>query len=247
MKRVTAATTMRAYEGSPWRVVEGQHVVSTRKLVDSDAEQQILEELIERGKPPVPRVEGIDGLHFLLFSSFRYPPLRHGSRFATRWEPSLWYGAEELRTAFAEVAFYRLVFLEGTRATLAPLMVELSAFQAKVRTRRAADLTHAADRLDDLRSKVSYAATQALGRELRAAGCEVVRYLSARDAHGGVNVALFTPKAFAERRPRVPQTWLCVATTAGVEVTRKDYFVRETFAFAREQFEVDGALPHPPR
>jgi len=245
---MTAQATMRAYEGAPWRVVEGQHVVSTRKLVDSDAEQQILEELIERGKPPVPRVEGIDGLHFLLFSSFRYPPLRHGSRFATRWEPSLWYGAEELRTAFAEVAFYRLVFLEGTRATLAPLMVELSAFQAKVRTRRAADLTRAvADRLEGISSKVSYAATQALGRELRAAGCEVVRYTSARDAHGGVNVALFTPKAFAEKRPRTPQTWICVATSAGVEVSRKDYFVRETFAFGRAQFEVEGALPHPPR
>lgn len=245
---MTAQATMRAYEGAPWRVVEGQHVVSTRKLVDSDAEQQILEELIERGKPPLPRVDGIDGLHFLLFSSFRYPPLRHGSRFATRWEPSLWYGAEELRTAFAEVAFYRLVFLEGTRATLAPLMVELSAFQAKVRTRRAADLTRAAaDRLEAIRSKVSYAATQALGRELRAAGCELVRYHSARDAHGGVNVALFTPRAFAEKRPRTPQTWLCVATSAGVEVSRRDYFVRETFAFGRAQFEVEGALPHPPR
>jgi len=27
----------------PWRVVEAQHQVSTRKLVDSDAEQQVLE------------------------------------------------------------------------------------------------------------------------------------------------------------------------------------------------------------
>ncbi|HEY0840601.1 MAG TPA: RES family NAD+ phosphorylase [Vulgatibacter sp.] len=237
-----------AYEGAPWRVVEAQHVVSTRKLVDSDAEQQILEELVERGKPPIPAVDGFEGLHFLLFSSFRYPPLRHGSRFATRWEPSLWYGAEELRTAFAEVAYYRLVFLEGTRAKLAPLMVELSAFQARVRTRKAADLTRAAARrLEALRSKVSYEATQALGRELRDAGCEAVRYLSARDADGGVNLALFTPRAFAEKRPRPPQTWLCVATALGVEVRRKDYFVRESFAFARAQFEVDGAIPHPAR
>lgn len=235
---------MKAYEGSPWRVVEAQHVVSTRKLVDSDAEQRLLEDLVERAKPPLPHVDGIEGLHFLLFSSFRYPPLRHGSRFASRWEPSLWYGAEALRTAFAEVAYYRLVFLEGTTANLAPLMVELSAFQAKVRTRKAADLTRGPAAV---RSKVSYEATQAMGRELRAAGCELVRYLSARDDDGGVNVALFTPRAFAEKRPRPPQTWLCVATSAGVEVARKDYFVRETFAFAREQFEVDGALPHPPR
>ncbi|AKU91508.1 RES family NAD+ phosphorylase [Vulgatibacter incomptus] len=231
----------------PWRVVEAQHVVSTRKLVDSDADQQLLEELIERHKPPVPREEGFDGLHFLLFSSFRYPPLRHGSRFGSRFEPSLWYGSEELRTAFAEVAFYRLRFLEGTEAKLDPLMVELSSFQVRVRSRLAADLTAGTflARAAELCSKVSYAASQALGRELREAGAEMIRYASARDERGAANVALFTPRAFAEKRPRTPQTWLCVATRERIELSRKDYFVREVYAFPRSQFEVDGGLPSP--
>src|SRR2546429_7726835 len=35
-----------------WRVVEAQHMVATRKLVDSDEEQAMLESLIERAKPP---------------------------------------------------------------------------------------------------------------------------------------------------------------------------------------------------
>jgi hypothetical protein len=30
-----------------------------------------------------------------------------------------------------------------------------------------------------------------------------------------------------------------------VDVTRGDYFTRETFAFAREQFLVEGRLPSP--
>ena len=60
---------------SPWRVVEAQHQVSTRKLVDSIDEQAILEQLIETSKP----VDATAGRrHVLLATPFRYPPLRHG-------------------------------------------------------------------------------------------------------------------------------------------------------------------------
>src|SRR5690606_16644700 len=100
---------------TPWRVVESQHHVSTRKLVDSLDEQAALEQLIETAKPP-DRHPG--RLHILLSTPFRYPPLRHGSRFGGRHEPSLWYGSELPRTAFAELAYYRLVFLDGTHAEL---------------------------------------------------------------------------------------------------------------------------------
>ena len=41
-----------------WRVVEGQHVVSTRKLVDSDAEQQLLPLLKAGEKPDRERLPG---------------------------------------------------------------------------------------------------------------------------------------------------------------------------------------------
>ena len=37
---------------APWRAVEAQHQVSTRKLVDSADEQILLEELIDGAKPP---------------------------------------------------------------------------------------------------------------------------------------------------------------------------------------------------
>ena len=94
-------------------MVESQHLFSTRKLVDSEAEHRVLEELIEGHKP-----KGERGLHFLLATPFRYPPLPHGSRFGTRGQHGIWYGAVEQRTAFAESAYYRLLFLEGTAADL---------------------------------------------------------------------------------------------------------------------------------
>jgi hypothetical protein len=84
-----------------WRVVESQHEVSTRKLVHTAAEQELLETLLERVKPPVTTGSR---RHYLLFTPFRYPPLRHGSRFGSRHELGIWYGAEQQRTAFAEVA-----------------------------------------------------------------------------------------------------------------------------------------------
>src|SRR5690348_8741721 len=55
---------------SAWRVIEAQHHVSTRKLVDSAEEQELLEELIESSKPPA--VAGVR-LHYLPSTPFRYP------------------------------------------------------------------------------------------------------------------------------------------------------------------------------
>jgi hypothetical protein len=34
-----------------WRAVEAQHVASTRRLVDSNAEQEALEDILEQTKP----------------------------------------------------------------------------------------------------------------------------------------------------------------------------------------------------
>jgi len=233
------------WEGAPWRVVEAQHVISTRKLVDSDEEQGLLEQLLESVKPP--EAPETDGLHYLLATPFRYPPLRHGSRFATRFEPSLWYGSLELRTAFAEVAYYRLLFLEGTTAALEPLVVELSAFQAKVRSAACVDLGGDAFRPWHavLRSPTSYKATQALGARMREDSVEMFLFLSARDPEAGRNVGIFTPRVFARRRPTVPQTWRCVVDRGRVELVRRDYFTRARFVFPRERFLVDGALPMP--
>jgi len=238
---------LRRYEGTVWRVVEAQHRNATRRLVDSDSEQELLETLIDRVKPPRPSGPEFDGLHYLLFTPFRHPPLTHGSRFGTRAEPSLFYASEGLETALAETAYYRLVFLEGSAATLSPLTVELSAFRADVRTRAAVDLTlppFDAHRRA-IASRTRYEATQRLGAEMRADGVELVRYPSARDSTGGPNVALFTPRALSRKTPRVPETWRCVASRERVEVQKLDWFERTRLIFPRQQFEVAGVLPAP--
>lgn len=229
----------------PWRVVEAQHRVATRKLVDSDAEQELLEELIERGKPPLPREPALEGLHYLLATPFRYPPLPHGSRFGSRAERGIWYGALGERTAFAETAYYRLLFLEGTAARLEPLMVELSLFQARVSTPRGVRLDGGAfvEHREAIASKTSYAETQQLGRAMRDAGVEAFRFPSARDVRGGTCVGVLTPRAFASKTPSTPQSWHCVATREGVEVRKNDYFRGRGYRFERGELLVDGGLP----
>ncbi|HEX2253799.1 MAG TPA: RES family NAD+ phosphorylase [Thermoanaerobaculia bacterium] len=229
-------------------MVEGQHVVSTRKLVDTDAEQQVLEELIDGAKPPLPPEEEFAGLHYLLATPFRYPPLPYGSRFGTRAERGIWYGAESRRTAFAESAYYRLLFLEGTEADLDPVMVDVSAFTARVGSAAAVDLAAGrfAPFVGEISSPVSYEASQRLGGDLRAAGVELFRYRSARDAEAGACFGLFTPRAFARPRPTAPETWYCVATRDSVEFSVRDLLRRHaSFRFPREQFLVAGKLPAP--
>jgi hypothetical protein len=235
---------IRALVLDAWRVVESQHQIATRKLVETDAEQQVLEELIESVKPPDP-TRG--RLHYLLFTPFRYPPLRHGSRFGTRAERGIWYGAETRPTAFAEVAYYRLLFLEGTKATLPALKIDLTAFRASIRTTRGIDLSAPPFQahVSVLASPTSYAATQALGSAMRGAAVEAFRYVSARDVRGGIDVGVFAPVVFGRRQPRSLETWHCTATRERVELTRRDYFQRSSLAFPREQFLVDGVLPAP--
>ena len=131
--RCAGSSELRTLHLSPWRVVEAQHQISTRKLVDSTEEHELLEELIDRVKPA-----DLTGsrLHYLLFTPFRYPPLPHGSRFGGRRERGIWYGSMDRPTAFAEVAYYRLLFLEGSRASLGTVETALTAFTARLRTPR---------------------------------------------------------------------------------------------------------------
>lgn len=230
------------------RVVESQYENSTRKLVDSDDEQSLLESLLDRAKPPVPSEPAFKNLHYLLFTPFRYPPLRHGSRFGRRSERGVWYGSRERRTCFAETAYYRLLFLEHSSAALAPLHVELTCFRTRVRTQRGVDLTADPFRKFEakLTSRSSYADTHALGAEMRAAGVAAFLFRSARDDREGTNVALFEPCFMSRDVPAAQmQAWRCVVDRDKVEFVRRltGAAPREAFSFPRATFLVGGALP----
>jgi hypothetical protein len=227
-----------------WRVVEAQHQIATRRLDATDAEQRLLEKLIEAVKPPEP-TRG--RLHYLLFTPFRYPPLRYGSRFGRRTERGIWYGSERLDTAFAEVAYYRLLFLEGTTADLGVVDTALTAFRVALKTSAGIDLTAApfSSYEAELADPASYGASQPLGSAMRESGVQAFRYRSARSAQLGANIGAFDPHVFGRRQPRELQTWHCTASRVRVEVVRRDYFRRSSLTFDRAQFLVNGVLPAP--
>ena len=240
-------TRARTLELEAWRCVESQHQTSTRKLVESSEEQAILEELLDERKPAPPSDPACARLHYLLFTPFRYPPLRHGSRFGSTAERGLWYGSETRRTLFSEVAYYRLVFLEGTDAALGAVETIHTAFTASIRTARGIDLTRPP--FDEYRARLAsrtlYDDSQTLGAGMRTAGIEAFRYSAARDREGGVNVGVFACKAFASPVPGTFETWHCYATRDSVEVSRDDYVRRVVHRFERNEFLVGGRLPSP--
>ena len=236
------------HRGVAWRAVEDQHRISTRKLVDSDEEHELLEDLIDETKPSLP--EGLpQTLDYLLFTPFRYPPLQRGSRFGTRSEHGIWYGSEQIRTVFAEVGYYRLLFLDGTAAApeLTPLYLKFTVFNVDLKSDRAVDLTKAPFRAHHalISSKTDYVGSQRLGTAMRDHGVEVFRYVSARDTDAGVNIGLFSPSAFASKKPKQRQAWLGVASLDAVEFSRKDGEKGGPYHLLRTQYEVDGRLPAP--
>jgi hypothetical protein len=247
--RCGGRSNARKLECEPWRIAESQRLISTRPLVDSDAEHALLERMIDDAKPPLPREPAFAKLHYLLYTPFRYPPLRHGSRFGRRHERSLWYGSEQLRTALAETAYYRLVFFSGSEASLAPHSMPFSAFQVRVKTDAAVDVSTPAFAkiVAQICSPTDYGVSQALGAELREAGIDVVRFPSARDPHHGANVGLFEPTAFARPTPlATPETWYCTVTVSNDVEFRHERATRvDTVSFSLSDFTVNGVLPTP--
>lgn len=230
------------------RFVDDQFVLSTRRLVDSLAEQAVLEEMLEKSKPPIPTGAEFEGLDPFLSTPFRYPPLEYGSRFGSRIERGLWYGSVDIQTALAEVAFYRFLFLEQTKANLGLITVSFTSLAAKIKTSRGMDL--GLPPFDKFRkqitSRTSYRETQRLGRTMRSAGVKTFVYPSARDPRQtGNNVALFTPKAFAKKVPISYEYWNCIFSKLSVEFVCKEPYKYPPFLFSRIDFLVQGKIVTP--
>ncbi|RYD15997.1 MAG: RES domain-containing protein [Lysobacteraceae bacterium] len=220
----------RRLAAKPWRVVEVQHRASTMRLVDTLAEQALLEDLLEQAKPPLPA--DATPLHYLLATPFRYPaPPPAGSRFRGIGDPGVWYGASALETALAEVAYWRLRFLADSPGTPDLPPVPHTAFRADVAGTGFA-LTDApfAPRRADWEDPSSYAATQALARGAREAGIALIRYRSVRDPQHRACLAVLSANAFRSKAPLEQHTWL-------VKVTRKRVIAEADLGARRMAFE----------
>lgn len=231
------AKHIQSFEAQPWRVVEAQHVLSSRDLVDTSEEHDLLEELLEQSKPVINKIDD-----YLIFTPFRYPPLKYGSRFGQHFEPSLWYGSHDLKTAFAEVAYYRLMFINDSEAELGYIELSLTAFNAAIKTANGLNLTQPpfVEHRQQISAKNTYEYSQALGSSMRNANIDAFIFYSARDDEGQ-NIAAFTSKAFVKIKNLATfnhQTWQCIADESVVEFTRQEFTGKKRYCFEGEKERV---------
>lgn len=221
------------FAADAWRLVEAQHVAATAKLLPDPDEQALLEALLEASKPPLPAGPR---RHYLLTTPWRYRPPPSGSRFRGDADPGAWYGAESVEVAAAELAYWRCRFIRDAEGLQRLDPVAHTAFRTAIDA-EAVDL-----RLPPLAADAprwtdpdSYVATQALGREARAAGLGAIVYASVRDPRWppGWCIAVLALAAFSEPAPSPDmQTWFLTATASDAVWTRAVSAERLRFAFA---------------
>lgn len=217
------ASEVRPWQGSVWRVVEGQAQVSTMKLVDTLDEQALLEQIIDRSKPAIPA--SCKGLHYLLATPFRYWPYPYGSRFrrAEQLEGCL-YAATAPETAIAEQAFYRFLFFVDSPGTALPENpLEHTAFSLQVGAASVLDLTMPPLNRDATlwTHPTDYEPCQDLADRARETGIQAIRYLSVRDPQQGLNLAVLTPEALVSRQPEASQTWRLFIRRLAIQAFRE--------------------------
>jgi hypothetical protein len=194
--------------GSIWRIVENQEQAATRRITRSAAEQSRLEQLLDANKPAY--LPGTEHLHWLLKTPFRYPPLRHGSRFGSAFQPGILYGSRELATAMTESAVYLWLFQAGPTelGPLARICDGRTAIYFGVAHDSTSDLTTA--RASKYRRQTSdpgsYTFSQALGTRLREHHAAAIWFHSARSRQG-INCAVLDPGAIPPGTEPRQQHW----------------------------------------
>jgi hypothetical protein len=214
------ASEVGPYHGRVIRIVEGQHLISTNRLAGNAADQELLEALADHVKPQLP--EAAQSLPWLLASPFRYG-LGRPSRFrAADVLPGIFYAAEDVETAVAETAHWRLVAFSrspGFRRPSTP--TQMSAFSVIVNTKSALDLTvgKLGGDADRWTHPTDYSGTQQLAADARMIGVTAIRAPSAR-RHGGINVAVLDPAALVPP-PKPHSSWAFFVNEDGLIATRE--------------------------
>lgn len=195
-----------------WRIVEAQHVASTMKLVDDVDEQHALEILLE-GSKPIMR-PGTSNLDYLLATPFRYHPKRGGSRFRSEIDPGVFYGAESIRTAGAELGYWRWRFLRDSvdLDCLGPVAHTVFCSEPSCRV---VDLRRPPFARDAMVWTTSdrYVETQEIARVVRKTDVQAIIYESVRDENPAWCVAILNPAVFDDIRPKIDErAWFLSVT-----------------------------------
>ena len=203
-----------------FRMVETQYIAATMRLVDSADEQQMLEDMLETSKPPLP--PQASGLHYLLAAPFRYVP-QTGSRFRAVNSPGIWYGADDAYCACAEIAYWRQRFLlDSVGLMKQSISTEHSMYEAMVQGCALDLLSHPWVLAHKQWMHPSdYTETQKLATLVRDSLTEVtwIRYASVR-ASDHVCAAVFDPRSLTMVTPdgRYEQ-WHCHTTADRVTLS----------------------------
>lgn len=258
------AQQVQPISGTLYRLVESQEQVATLGYVDSLDEQVLLEQMLEHVKPAYPADVAADQIqiqtqncyddyHYLLKTPFRYPPLKWGSRFGRTHEPSLFYGGKQILTTLAESAYYRFVFLRSIDAPSINknIRTEHCVFSVDYQTKQGVQLQTPVfvAHQNNLTDPANYQLTQQLGADMRGEGIEAFEYISARAGYDeqtgkpGICVALFTPSAFVQQKPKETDAWLCELSTN--EVVFKQLSSRTLTRFNLNDFMVNQVFPMP--
>jgi hypothetical protein len=236
MSSNTWTSTAVASEARPlsmraWRAVEAQHRVATMSLVDSLAEQAQLEALLDSSKPPIPAATL--GLHWLLFTPFRYPTSRHGSRFRRPYDPGVFYAAYRRSTACAELGYWRWRFLTESPALGSIDAVPQTLFKVAIKGSavdvRETPFSREEERFTD---RADHAYCQELAAVARAAQVDAIVYRSVRDPAAGGCIAVLAPGAFAKQAPLNAETWNLSVTPDQVIWQKNDVLSPEAFEFS---------------
>ncbi len=236
-----------------WRIVEDQSRSTTRKFVDSSLEHDLLEKLIDESKPVI-KYYGDEAYfkkcHYLIFTPFRYPPLKWGSRFGSRWERGLFYAALDLETAMSEKAFYKLAFLQASEGNIGGKTLLSTAFKLNVESTQFINLCETPFMAYEkaISAKDNYIFAQTLGKEMRDAQVECFQYVSARSTSGGCNIGVFSPKALINnsKLEKTFENYNCYATKEVVEFSTRTHSSPAQYIFLAQDYLVNGKMPMPP-
>ena len=228
---VPTTEDFRKYSHRVLRIVEEQYKISTDRLTDGPAEQDVLERLVEEVKPTMPAAAR--SLHHLLGTPFRY-----GYWKATRFRrahkrPGIFYASESETPAVAEAAYYAMRFFSAAPGVQLPTTtIERFGFSITIAVDRAFDLTAVPlDRGREFWTRdQDYGPCQRFAAAARSLDAQLIRYQSVRDQTEGFNVALLDPGAFQRPVPFPERSWhfrfrdkKLTAFAAGDSRTRFDF------------------------
>lgn len=243
LRPIAAAAPEVHLQGTVLRLVQQQGIDSLAPLVQDLEQLARLEALVDISKPQMQTAgSGAPG-HSLLTTPFRYPPLRHGSRFGSRQIRGMFYGSRSRMGALVESAFYALLFWEGLiDPPPAPIRRRQTLFSVLLNATRGLKLQAIAAEGAQaiLQDPVHYGPTQQLGEWMRDQGLEAFEYLSARSSDSLIQVGVFTAAVFQST------PFDQVEITTELSASHVSFLCHDNdklHRYPREQFLINGQLP----